>query len=268
MSKNDAIVLQANFDAWKQRTEGLAGVDPWHYYCLEQFLKPFVLDDEETQFGLTEGGNDGGADGLYLLVNQRQLITEDTELDPKSVSKVRVLVFQVKASGGFRPTEIEKWIQLTDDFFDLSKKPEKFGSRYNEKVKTLMRLWREQYLRVTGAFPELKVDYYYITGTDAQPDDYARDAGERVKKKATQHIGAEIDVHYIGAQQLWEQVQKRPPKDRTLVWSETPMQTVEGFVGLVGLKDFCKFLEDDENPGVLPKEFSNPMLGGSSRTRP
>jgi hypothetical protein len=116
MSSNDAIVLQANFADWKKRADDLGKVDPWLYYCLEQFLKPYALDDEETQFGITEGGNDGGTDAFYFLVNQRQLVTDETDLDAKAVSKVRLIFFQIKTSGGIKPTEIEKWLPLTDDF--------------------------------------------------------------------------------------------------------------------------------------------------------
>jgi hypothetical protein len=260
MAKNDAIVLQANFTDWKQRAEDFGTNDPWLYYCLEQFLKPYALDDEETQFGITEGGNDGGTDGIYFLINQRQLVTDETVIDAKSVSKARLIFFQVKTSGGIKPTEIEKWLPFTDDFFDLSKDPESFGTRYNEKVKMMMRIWRDQYLRIVVHFPELNIDYYYITGDDAAPDAYALDACARVQVKAEQYTKARCDVHCIGAQQLWEQVQRRPPKSKTIRWAETPMSTDEGFVGLVRLKDFCNFLEDQ--PGELAERIFESNVRG------
>lgn len=260
MAVNDAIVLKANFEEWKRRADDLGEIDPWLYYCLEQFLKPYALDDEETQFGITEGGNDGGVDAIYFLVNQRMLVTEETELDPKTVSKARLIFFQIKTSGGIKPTEIEKWIPLTDDFFDLSKDPKNFGLRYNDAVKTMMSIWREQYLRIINYFPTLNIDYYYITGDDAGPDSYALDACQRVKVKAEQYTKATCMVHCIGAQQLWEQVQRRPPKSKTLIWSEQPMSTVEGFVGLVKLKDFCGFLEDP--PGYLAERIFESNVRG------
>ncbi len=260
MTANDAIVLKTNFESWKQQAGDLGGLDPWLYYCLEQFLKPYALDDEEVQYGVTEGGGDGGSDGIYFLVNQRQLVTEDTDLEPKGVSKVRLIFLQIKSSGGFKPTQIERWIQLTDDFLDLSKSPDSFGTRYNDKVKTLMRVWKEQFLRISGAFAELSIDYFYITPDDVFPDDYARDAGERVKAKAQHHVKATCAVHYVGAQELWKQVQRRPPKSKTLKWSESPMSTVEGFVGLVKLSDFRDFLEDE--PDVIAERIFESNVRG------
>jgi hypothetical protein len=77
MAKNDAVVLKANFDNWKaERGDGL-DCDPWLYYCIEQFVKGFTLDDEEIGSGITDGGNDGGADAIFFLVNQGQLVFYD-----------------------------------------------------------------------------------------------------------------------------------------------------------------------------------------------
>jgi len=260
MSPNDRIVLKTNFDKWRNEAGDLEGIDSWLYYCLEQFLKQWAPEEEELRDGLTDGGNDGGADGIYFLVNQRQFVNEDTELDPKAVTKIRLMFFQVKNSGGFKPTEIEKWIQLADDFFDLSKDPETFGTRYNKKIKTIMRVWREQFLRVSGEFAELQVDFYYITPDDVISDDYANDAGERVKVKVKHHVNGNCDVHLIGAHELWGQVQKRPPKSKVLVWAEAPMSTAEGFVGLVKLKDFNAFLQDE--PGVLAERIFESNVRG------
>jgi hypothetical protein len=231
MSANDAIVLKANFEAWKQRAVDLKGVDHWLYYCVEQFVKPYALDDEELRSCITDGGNDGGADAIFFLVNQRSLVEEDTTLEQKNVSKIRVMIVQCKHSGGFKPTEIEKWWEFTEDFFDLSKPANSFWARYNESVLRIMGTWKSQYLKVSGAFPEITIEYLYITGDDAIPDAYSEDSGNRVIAKASKLVGkANCSVRYIGAEQLWEQAQRRPPKSKTLIWAESPMTTVEGFV--------------------------------------
>jgi hypothetical protein len=173
MATNDAIVLKANFEDWKQRATDLGNIDPWLYYCVDQFLKPYAVDDDDLESGLKEGGNDGGVDGHYFIVNHRQPINADTNIDPKIVGKIQLLFLQVKTSGGMKPTEIEKWLPMVDDFFDLSKSPDAFGARYNKKMKTAMGVWRDQFLKMSTHFPEVTVDFYYITGDDAKPDSYS-----------------------------------------------------------------------------------------------
>lgn len=262
MAANDKIVLNANFAEWRSvRADGLDD-DPWLYYCLEQFLKPYALDDEETEYGITEGGGDGGADGVYFLVNHRHLVTEETSLDADNVSKIKLIIFQIKRSGGFKPTEIEKWLLFTEDFLDLSKDPDKFGKRYNEKIKTMMRVWRSQYLRVAAESPDLSVDYYYITGDDVWPDEYADDACGRVRAKVDTYLrGAACQTHCVGAKEIWDQVQRRPPKKRILQWNgQQPVRTKDGAVGLIKLTDFAKFLEDE--PGVLAERIFESNVRG------
>jgi hypothetical protein len=260
MSANDVIVLKANFEDWKQRVSNLKGVQPWLYFGVEQFLKPYALDDDEIIYGITDGGNDGGADAIYIIVNQRQPIEEDTEIDPKLVTKIRLIIFQAKESGGFKPTEIDKWIELSDDLLDLSKPANSFGLRYNDRVVRMMSIWKNAYLRVSSSFPEVSVEYFYFTGDDATPDSYALDSGNRVKARARHHVKGQCDVHFIGAHELWEQVQRRPPKSKTIVWSETPMVSAEGTVGLTKLCDYFAFIQDE--PGTLAERIFESNVRG------
>lgn len=261
MSKNDVLMLKGNFEEWKSRASDLK--NPWLYYCIEQFIKPYTLDDEEIRSGITEGGGDGGADAIYFLVNQGQLVKEDTELPPKSVSKIRLLIIQTKSSGGFKPPDIEKWVQLMGDFLDLSKDADSYGTRYNKQIVSLMKIWKREYFRLSGTFPEkIDVDFYYITPDDAVPDDYAKDAGERVKKTVTDLIKASPNMHFIGAAELWKQIQLRPPKSKKLTWSAQPMQTNEGYVGLVKLPDFYTFLELEDNAGILNERIFESNVRG------
>lgn len=260
MASNDAIVLKANFEDWKRRADGLGEIDPWLYYCLEQFLKPYAIDDDELESGITEGGNDGGIDAHYFLVNNRTVVGADSNVDPKSVTNIRLLFVQVKHSGGMKPTEIEKWIQTVGDFFELSTDPTSYGSRYNKEIKAAMRVWRNQYLKMSVHFPKVDIEFYYITGDDAAPDGYALDSCKRVEERVKKAIKADCAVHCIGAKELWEQVQKRPSRSRALKWAEQPMSTKDGYVGLVKLPDYREFLEDDLG-GLAERIFESNVRG-------
>jgi hypothetical protein len=268
MAGNDAIVLHANYEEWKrERALGLVGLNLWDYYTISQFVKVYELDDDEIKYGLTEGGNDGGADGLYFIVNHRLLATDDATIDPKSVTSVHVCIMQIKESDGFKPTEVDKHIEFANDFFDFSKTPDSFGLRYNDAVKRHMRVFKDLYLRASGTFPTVTVEFYYITGADVVPDDYAKDSGERVKEKVRTHLSrATCNYNFIGAEQLWEQVQKRPPKNKILKWSGTPMETNAGFVGLVNLHTLFEFLQDQ--PGILAERIFESNVRGYQQDTP
>jgi hypothetical protein len=268
MAANDAIVLQANFSQWKaERAEGLTGIDLWLYYAVSQFVKAYELNDEEIQYGLTEGGNDGGADGLYFLVNHRILVRDDAAIATKSVTSVRVIIIQVKQSNGFKPTEIDKHIEFANDFFDLSRNAKSLAFRYNESVIKQMVIFKELYLKSSGNFPTVNIDFYYITGADVVPDQYARDSGNRVTQKVNSHLSqARATYNFIGAQELWEQVQKRPPRTKPLSWSGTPMETQGGYVGLVNLRTLYEFLQDE--PSLLAERIFESNIRGYQQDTP
>src|SRR5437763_14185715 len=101
MGANDVIALNANFADWQaRRMPGLARVDAFEYYCVDQFLKQFAVSDDEVLAGLVGGGNDGGADGAYFFVNRR-LVQEESVLDAKTTFTVNLLVMQVTQNQGF-----------------------------------------------------------------------------------------------------------------------------------------------------------------------
>ncbi|MET4245424.1 AIPR family protein [Bradyrhizobium sp. RT10b] len=263
MATNEAIVLKTNFDNWRNRADGLdPNIDPWLYYCLEQHLKSYAIDDDDLEAGITDGSHDGGIDGYYFLVNNRLIVDADSDLDPKLVSSIHLLFFQVKHSGGMRPTEIEKWLETVDDFFDLSKDPNSLNVRYNLKIRSAMRIWRDQYLRFSVHFPTVAVSFFYITGDDAVPDELALDACNRVRRRVEKSLRSTCKVNCVGAKQLWEQVQKRPLSHRVIKWAEPPMQTKEGYVGLVRLHDFRTFLVEDDDPTVLAERIFESNVRG------
>jgi hypothetical protein len=266
MGKNDVLALEANFDTWqKSRMPGLGGVDPFEYYCVDQFIKQYAISDDELLPGLTGGANDGGIDAGYFFANRR-LVQEDTIFDSRSSYKVNLLFFQVKQNEGFSPVEINKFVLFSDDLLDLSRLPTEYKTTYNSKVLELMEVFKEKYQEIAGGFPEVFIDYYYITKADVSPNKDAKGAASRVLKKAKKHLSnARCEFHFINAEKLWTQVQLRTPKSKALQWQDTPLQTPEGWVGLVTLNEYWKFLQD-EHGDIHERIFESNVRGFQQNT--
>src|ERR1700687_4326730 len=267
MGANDVLALNANFAAWQaSRMPGLTGVDPFEYYCVDQFLKQFAVSDDEVLVGLVGGGNDGGADAAYFFVN-RKLVQEDTDLDPKTAFRVNLLVIQVKQTQGFSPNEINKLVFFSDDLLDLGRQPSQYKTTYNAQVLEVMWVFKSKYQEIAGSFPEVFIDYYYITKCDEMQNTDAEGAAERVKQKAKAHLNnAHCNFHFINAQKLWTQVQLRAPKSKSLHWHSTPLETPEGWVGLVKLHEYWKFLQDEH--GDLQERIFEYKVRGFSQNTP
>jgi hypothetical protein len=249
MSANDVLSLSAHFEDWskKRASSNLVseGIDPFEYYCVDQFLKRYGLPDEEIISGITGGPNDGGVDALYFLIN-RKLVDAETEIEAEGDMKINLEIFQVKQANGFSPTPIEKLYFFTEDMLDLTQPALTFKAKYNARLIELMDVFKSKYPKL--AFPDVNIDYYYVTKAD-DPEIHPRASGasEKLCGKAKSLLSnANCTFHFIDAAKLWKQVQQRPPKTRALKWSTTSLETPEGYVGLVKLKDYYNFIQDSD----------------------
>jgi len=249
MSANDLVFLDSNFKNWNESrgSELKKGIDPFVYYSVEQFLKPYDASDEDIASGVTDGANDGGVDAIYFILNRSTFVRDDTAFDHKGVLRAKIVIFTIKSGNeGFRQNEVDKLYFFTDDLLDLSKPTSEMTARYHQHLIQVMDTIKRAYLRIAGSFPSVSIDYYYITRADEiTPDKKQRDCSGRVVDKARSHLSsAECQFHFVNAQELLNQVAKRPQRNRTIIWSEQPMQAKEGFVGLVKLPDYFSFISD------------------------
>lgn len=249
MSANEIFALEQNFKVWQEgRAEGLSDdIKPWVYYCVDQFLKPYGLPDEELIYGITDGRHDGGIDAIYFFVD-KNFIKNDTKLNTrKEQPNALIIIIQVQSNGGFSPLEMEKQKSFTEHLLDLHKDANVFKSRYNAQLIEIMRVFKEKYKSISANFPKLKVEYFYITKIDTVgPDKVAEETAEDIKNLVKNHFSkAEVEYHFVNAQALMDQVALRAIKSKLLTWGEIPMQTDEGYVGLVSLEHFYHLITDE-----------------------
>jgi hypothetical protein len=141
MSQNDLVFLDSNFKNWNEgRGAGLKkGIDPFVYYSVEQFLKPYDSNDEDIAYDITDGPNDGGIDAIYFIVNRSTFVRDDTVIDHRGVARVRILLFNVKGGNeGFRMIETDKFYFFTDDLLDLGRATSSMTSKYHAHLIQIM----------------------------------------------------------------------------------------------------------------------------------
>jgi hypothetical protein len=79
MGANEIRALDRTYRDWcARRMVGLSGVDSFEFFCADQFLKQYSMSDAEIISGLVDGGQDGGIDGFYFLLN-RVLVSDNTD---------------------------------------------------------------------------------------------------------------------------------------------------------------------------------------------
>lgn len=260
MSNNDVLALNLYYKEWcETRLAGLRqDIDPFEYFCADQFLKPFFASDEDIHYGLVGDSNDGGVDGFYFFIGN--ILADDTTVvNRRSSYQIDLVIMQIKESKGFSPSNIRKLAVFTDDLLDIQRTPDHYRTKYHKRLLTLMRIFKEKY----GAMfmPSVTLHYYFITKCDYEPDQDAKNAGEDVIRKAKEHF-SKADIkpfHFINAQKLYDQLEVRKPEKKELSW-EKSFESKEGWVGLVTLQSYYEFLKDEK--GSLSEQIFDENVRG------
>lgn len=269
MVTNDRIILD---EVLKQ---GLSEVDPnispstfFEYFTAEQILKDFDLSSDEIESGLVGNGGDGGIDSIYLLVNG-ELVQEDPDLSHlKRDITIDLVIVQSKTHAGFQETPIERFNSVSNDLFDLSKDLSKLTSIYNERLLEVIGHLHDLWRQLAIHFPTLNVSFFYASKGTAPGHNLSHKV-QFLEKTVKQYFpSCTFRFQFLGASELLDLARQHPQKTYSLPLAETPISSENevGFVCLVGLQDFFKFITD-ETGGLRRQMFEANVRDYQGRTQ-
>jgi len=248
MANNDQVILdQVLEQQLKARAPSMGKSDFFELFVAEQFLKDYDLSDEELEGGIVGNGGDGGIDGIYVFANG-ELVQED--FDSASLKKniiIDVVIFQAKTSAGFDEAAMDRLAMATSDLFDLTKSLNDFKSVYNEDVRNGVAVFRDTYTSLAARFPELRVQYVYASRGDASAvhPNVARKREAIEQTLKIRFSSARFGFYFLGAGELLELARRQPTTSFQLTVSKQ-LSAKGGYVALVKLRDFYRFISDDK----------------------
>ena len=252
---NDQIILDQIIEEQRAaRMPALKTSDFFEIYVAEQILKNYDLSDDEIEFGLVGSGLDGGLDGIYTFANG-ELVRDD--FDPSSLKKnvlIEVVIFQSKTSDGFREEAINKLIAATQHLFALGTPLSDYSERYNESVLGCAEIYRTLYQSIASKFPEINFHYVYATrgdGSEVHPNVRAK-ASDLERELKNLFKTAKFKFSFYGSSDLLNLARQEPKTSFQINFSEI-LTGDGGYIALVRLKDFIKFLRDEK--GLLRKSL-------------
>jgi hypothetical protein len=250
MSENDRIILNQLLSEKKaSEASELSDADYFEYFAASEVLKDFDLDTDEIQSGIVGGGNDGGIDALYVLVNGA-LVGEDYE-PPRLTRGVRIdlVLVQAKRSNGFEEEPLNKLIASAGDLLDLAKAPKTLRKVYNNDLISVIERFRTVHQVLLSGFPELTFRYIYATlGDDPHPN-VKRKTRQLEQEVKRQFRDAVFSFEFLGAYELLNLARKQPKRSFELRFIE---QTVSAkgpsdYMCLVSLGDYFRFITDESS---------------------
>lgn len=262
MSVNEIIALDARLVQVRADRAPDSPEDKFfEIFAAEQILKDFDLTDEEIESGQVGGGDDGGVDSVYFLVN-RQLITDDSEINPKTVTRADLFFIQATREQSFNEERIAKLNLLTEDFLDFSKGTGHLKGNYNSDILSIMSTFKGKY-RDLFAYPhDLTISYCYISKGEIKTiNTGVSKQSERVQGKAKQLFpNATVSFKFIGAAELLNLINRQSQKAYPLEFTEmiSPGEQ-QSWVCLVPMVAYYKFITNDKG------EMKNELFEGNVR---
>lgn len=256
MSKNNQLLIEEIIKQEHENAEqSIALSDFFEFYSSSQILKSCELSYDEIEGGITGKSHDGGADAIYLFVNG-DLIKGDENLKDKYKKNVDIelVIIQAKFENSFNEDALMKLSRLCSNLFDLDFDRSKFEGRYNDKVLSAFELFRDSYFSLITKTPKLVINFYYASkGMDVHPNVGAQknDLIRDVKNKLP---NAEVNVKFVGAEELIQYTQSRPNDVFRLKISENALSTTEKvFIALVRISNYFNFITNEN--GILIKHI-------------
>lgn len=248
MNANDKIILEQILEQQQQeRAPTSAKSEFFELFVAEQVLKEHDLGYDELESGLMGGGQDGGIDAMYVLVNG-ELAQDDFDLGPlKKNVLIEAVLVQAKLSDGFGEGAIEKLTAATEDLFNLAKDLDALKSIYNDGLRSAAENFRRIYKGLASKFPTLRFRYIYASkGAEVHPNVQRKKdiLGEKLHGLFSQ---AEYVFDFLGASDLLALARREPPTAYELTLAENPISSAGevGYVSLVKIRDFDRFLRNE-----------------------
>lgn len=249
MPGNDQILLDQLLTAQRAAiAPELTESDFFELFSAEQTLKEYDLTYEEIKAGLSGGGNDGGIDGFYTLLNGDLLSEDDDPPSPRRGHHLAVVMVQAKRTAGFAETPVERFLTATQAIFDLSRNEQTLRQTLNERLVAQIMIFRRFHERLLPGFPSLSVRFCYSTRGD-QVDTNVRRKSEMVLEALVSRFrDAEATFEFLGAQALLDLARQSPERVLQLALSDAPISTPgrSAFVCLVKLGDYFAFISDPQ----------------------
>lgn len=248
MNENDKIILDKILDERRnERASSTSQSEFFELFVAEQTLKDHDLGYDELEAGIVDGPQDGGIDGMYVLVNG-EMALDDFDFAPlKKNVFIETVLIQAKTSEGFGEGAIEKMTATAEDIFNLGKDLDALRGVYNEGLLAAAKNFRRVCTGLAAKFPSLKFRCVYASrGADVHPN-VKRKAEILRDKIRADFPAAEVGFEFLGATELLALARRAPPAAYELALAENHISSAGevGYVCLVRMRDFDKFIRDE-----------------------
>lgn len=248
MATNDVILLDGVIDDLLEQESNRDRGKVFELFALTQILKDWDFDVEEISAGWTDGRQDGGIDGFYVVVNGHCIRDIAEFVWPKVSAEIVVHIVTCKHAETFTQAALDALIASLTELLDFSIEDRDLKGAYSKILLTCRARLFVAYRRLASRLANFKVIVSY-----ASRGNTAGGIGEEVESRSRQIVSlvhscfnsANVDFEFIGATELVDLNRKRPKFELDLPFCASLSSSGSNFILLVPLLDYYNFCSDD-----------------------
>lgn len=249
MARNDVVLLDSLLQKAHSRfAGGLDDSEVLELFSFEQLLKDFDLSYEELESGWTDGPDDGGIDGFFVLVDG-QLATDDVvEHTVRRSPEIRLFLFSVRHAESFQQQPLNSLASSVSEILDLRKTEEQLVYPFAESVLAQRALFRKALVTLADRRPDLAISIYFCSRGDTSTlaDNLTTRAQQLQESVGSFFSEVRASVEFKGARELLDAARREQVYSLRLKFIESYISR-EGrnYVVLTTLPEYFKFMTDE-----------------------
>ncbi|MBU8860511.1 MULTISPECIES: AIPR family protein [unclassified Micromonospora] len=253
MSGAQTLVATVFHDWHQENLPHMSEDDAWEVFVAWLLLRDFDVTLDSLHAGVVDGSNDGGIDAVYTLL-ESGIVQPDHKAveDPKAARtmteglELTLHVVQAKNNEKFPQLMVTALQSILPRALDLGRSLDVLKDELNDSAREQLEIFRAAYRNLLSRRPKVSVRVAMVSRGFS--DRVAANVFSRAKALqqdlARLLPSAEIDVSFIGAEELWSMYDRRPSSTLTLECDEV-MTSGGSYIALARLSNFMKLIADD-----------------------
>lgn len=247
MATNDSLLLDGVVDDLLDKGGSGDRGKIFELFALEQILKDWDLTLDELRSGWTDGRQDGGIDGFYVLVNGHCIRDIADFVWPKSSVDIVVHIVTCKHADTFAQAALDAMVASLTEILNLSLEEGKLKGAYSAALLLCRARLLVAYRRLAPRLSTLEVVISYASRGNSGS------VGEEVEARSKQLVtlvheyfnDAVVRFSFVGATELIELYRQRPRFSLDLPFVSSLSSPGSNYILLVKLRDYYSFCSDE-----------------------
>jgi hypothetical protein len=258
VAKNDTLLLDGIIDdRVEQCLPSERRDEAFEYFAFQQVLRDADLSHDEVLSGAVDGRDDGGIDGIFILVNGNLLADPSSFFWPKHGCQLTVYVITCKHHDTFKQAPVDNLVATVSEIFDLGLNETELAGAYSKRLLRVREILMVAYRRLSPRLQKFEVRFVYASRGDsaAVGSSVLARANHAVEKVRELFGNVSSSFAFLGAAELVGIHRKSCIRTLELQFSEV-LSRGRQYAVLCKLSDYVSFISD-ENGGLRRYMFDS-----------